>query len=332
MKKFKTSFLLGKFLPPTRGHCFLIDSASKNSDKVYVLMCSLKREPIAGELRYKWLSEIYKDSNVEVIWVQDENPQYPEEDPINFWDIWMDTFKRHLPERVEAVFSSEDYGFEIAKRMGIEHVLVDKNRITVPICATNVRVNPFKEWEFIPDNVRQHFIKKVVLLGTESSGKSTMCERLAEKFKTTWVKEYGRYYTENIKEDLSINDFYNIVNGQKELVKSELEHANKIIFCDTETITTKIFSELYCPNEYKEGDNFFENEIKSQKYDLYILLDYNTEFIQDGNRRFRNERSKHYNMIKNELIKYNIPYIEVSGESYDLKFNTIVNIIEDMFF
>lgn len=332
MKKYKISFLLGKFLPPTKGHCFLIDTASDMSEKVYVLMCSLKREPIAGELRFKWLKEIYQGSNVEIIWVEDENPQYPEEDPINFWDIWMTTFKTHLPEHPEAVFSSEDYGFEIAKRMGIEHHLVDKERVYVPICATKVREDAFKHWEFIPDNVKPYFVKKVVLLGTESSGKSTICDRLANHFETNWVKEYGRFYTETVKEDLDIYDFYNIANGQKVWLESELQIANKVLFCDTEAITTKIFSELYCPSDFKNAESFFDKEIKEQKYNLYILLDYNTKFVQDGNRRFEEQRIAHYNMIKNELEKYGIPYHEISGSDYDEKFNKIVEIVKETLF
>ncbi len=328
MKKYKVSFLLGKFYPPTKGHCHLIDTASINSEKVYVLMCSLKRETIPGVLRYNWLKEIYKDTNVQIIWVEDENPQYPEEDPINFWDIWLNTFKTHLPEHPDAVFSSEDYGFEIAKRMGIEHHLVDKDRVTIPISATKIRANAFKHWEFIPDNIKPYFVKKIVLLGTESSGKSTMCKRLADYFNTNWVTEYGRYYTECINENLEMQDFYNIAVGQKSLVKAGVKHANKLMFCDTELITTKIFSKLYCPKEYINGVSFFDAEIKKENYDLYILLDYNTDFIQDGNRRFGTQRQAHYNTIKDQLDNYGKEFYEVSGVDYDEKFNKIVKLIE----
>jgi HTH-type transcriptional repressor of NAD biosynthesis genes len=329
MKKYNVSFLLGKFLPPTKGHCYLIDTASKHSEKVYVLMCSLKREPIKGELRFEWLKDIYKDTNVEIIWVTDENPQYPEEDPINFWDIWLTTFNTYLPEKPDAVFSSEDYGFEIAKRMGIEHFLVDKERVIVPICATKIREDAHKYWDYIPDVVKPYFVKKITILGTESSGKSTLCKRLAEHFETNWVSEYGRYYTESIKEDLDIQDFYNIAEGQKNLVNIEVQKANKLLLCDTELITTKIFSKLYCPQDYNILDSYFENEIKNQKYDLYILLDKNTEFVQDGNRRFEEKRSQHYGMIKLELAKNNIAFHEVSGDNYDDKFNRVVEIIKE---
>lgn len=331
MKKYKVSFVLGKFYPAHLGHLHLINTASENSDKVYVLMCSLLRETISGELRFSWLKEIYKNTNVEIIWVQDENPQYPEEDPINFWNIWLKTFDVYLPEKVEAVFSSEDYGFEIAKRMNIEHFLVDKDRVQVPISATKIRNNSLENWEFIPDNIKPYFVRKIVLLGTESSGKTTMCKRLADYFETNWVAEYGRYYTENVKEDLDIEDFYKIAEGQKELVKKEIKTSNQLLFCDTELITTKIFSELYCKETYKSALSFFENEIEKEKYDLYVLLDTNTVFVQDGNRRFEEERFNHYNMIKNELVNYNKNYYEITGNDYDEKFNKIVEIIEKNF-
>lgn len=332
MKKFKVSFVLGKFYPPTKGHCHLINTASENSDKVYVLMCSLKRELIGGELRYNWLKEIYANTNVEIIWVKDENPQYPEEDLINFWNIWLRTFYTHLPEKVDAVFSSEKYGFEIAQRMGIEHYLVDEARTIVPICATKIRDDAFQYWDFIPDNIKPYFVKKVVLLGTESSGKTTLCQRLANEFNTNWVSEYGRYYTEEIKEDLEISDFYNIAEGQKALVKENSYKANKLLICDTELITTKIFSKLYCPDTYSEMSSYFDDEIKNQNYDLYILLDNKTEFVQDGNRRFKDKRNLHYDMIKSELTKNNFNYHEIKGVGYDEKFEKIKSIIKKELF
>jgi HTH-type transcriptional repressor of NAD biosynthesis genes len=212
--------------------------------------------------------------------------------------------------------------------MGIEHHLVDKERVYVPICATKIREDVFKHWDFIPDNVKQYFVKKVVLLGTESSGKSTVCDKLGKYFETNWVKEYGRFYTETVKEDLDIYDFYNITNSQKVWVESEIQIANKLLFCDTEAITTKIFSELYCPEDYKKAEEFFDKEIKEQKYHLYILLDPSTTFVQDGNRRFKEKRLAHYQMIKKELDKYGIKYHEVLGKDYDDRFNITLDLIK----
>ncbi len=309
------------------GHKFLIDTASKHSEKVYVLMCSLKREPIDGELRYGWLKEIYKDTNVEIIWVTDENPQYPEEDPINFWDIWLNTFNTHLPEKCDAVFSSEDYGFEIAKRMGIEHFLVDKERSIVPICATKIREDAHKYWEYIPDVVKPYFVKNIAIVGTESSGKSILAKNLANYYKTLVVEEYGRFYVEEINSDLELNDFEEITQGHIALTNEAIKFANKLLISDTEAVTTKVFCKLYCHNDYHLLNEYFDNIIKNQKFDKYILLDYDTPSVQDGTRVFLDKRKEHFEMIKAELKHYNIPYEIVSG-NWEERFNKAVEIIK----
>ena len=133
MKRFRNSLVLGKFLPVTKGHLYLIDSAVVQSENVYVLCCSLETEPIPGKLRAKWLTQIYSESpNVKIIHVTDENPQLPEEDPDNFWDIWYKTVYSNV-DKLDAIFTSEDYGYPFAESLGIEHVLVDKDRVAYPV-------------------------------------------------------------------------------------------------------------------------------------------------------------------------------------------------------
>ncbi len=335
MKNYKVGFLLGKFLPVSRGHLHLIDTASAQCEKLYVLMCSLKREPIEGILRYQWLKEIYNHRHwIEIIHVQDENPQYPEEAD-NFWDIWLTTFKNHLPEKPDVVFSSEDYGIEIARLMGIDHHMVDKERQIVPISATKIRNNPFENWDFITTNVQQHFMKKIVFLGTESAGKTTMCKRLANHFSTDWVEEYGRIYTESICPPnlLSIQDFVRIAEGQKKLVEEKNNLGHKIVFYDTEAIITDVFAKLFCPNDYETlfTSYYFDSIIKQQKYDLYILMGNDCPFVHDGNRQFESQRTEHYQLIKDKLLYYNLPFVEIWGESFDHKFNSIIKLLGDKF-
>lgn len=156
-KKFERGLVLGKFMPPHNGHLHLINSAVEQCEKVFVMICSLKNEPINGFLRYNWLRIIYDgQKNIEIIHVEDENPQKPEEcDSVDTFynDFWVPTVWDRV-KKLDVIFTSEEYGDEFASYLGIKHVLVDIKRETYPVSGTKVRNNADKYFNFIPDEVK----------------------------------------------------------------------------------------------------------------------------------------------------------------------------------
>lgn len=161
MKGYRSGFLLGKFLPPHAGHLYLMDAASRQCDELTVLACSIEADPIPGELRYQWLRALRPEHRI-LLHCTEEVPQAPEDHPA-FWTIWEDLLRRWIPESVEVVFSSEEYGDEIARRLGIEHVMVDLERRAVPVSGTRIRNVPLRYWDFIPDVVRPYFTRTVAV-------------------------------------------------------------------------------------------------------------------------------------------------------------------------
>ena len=322
-KEFKNGLVLGKCYPPTKGHLYLIDSAIKQCDTVHVMVCSLKSEKIAGELRYGWVKEIYKDNpNVNVIHCDDENPQHPPECATvdEFYnDYWVPTVNKHV-KVLDAVFTSEDYGDEFASYLGVKHVLVDKARTTYPVSGTAVRENPYANWDLIPDNVKQFFMKKIVILGPESVGKSTMVKKLAEHFECEYVQEFGRTYTEIVGTDnLDISDFETIAIAQDYNIN--MYPSCKLLIVDTEAITTRIFAEMYlgtCQSQIIDGI------ISKQHFDLYLVLDVDVPWVDDGTRDFPEGREEHLNTIKRNLESCGIAYTLISGTNYDERFNKAV--------
>jgi NadR type nicotinamide-nucleotide adenylyltransferase len=149
-----TGFLLGKFLPLHRGHMYLIEHARDRVDHLTVLVCSLKREPIPGTLRYQWVRELYPTVNVQHF--AEDVPQYPEEHP-DFWTIWLNVIRRFVPTGPDLVFTSETYGDRLAEILGARHVCVDLERKTFPVSGTAVRDDPFAYWDFIPPPVQAYF-------------------------------------------------------------------------------------------------------------------------------------------------------------------------------
>jgi len=311
-KRFKSGLVLGKFMPLHNGHLHLINSAAEQCEKVFVMICSLKSEPIHGKMRWSWLQMIFQGhNNIEIIHCEDENPQHPEEasSTDSFYnDFWVPSVYERIDE-LDVVFTSESYGDEFAKYLGVEHVLVDIDRKTFPISGTNIRKNPPENWVFIPEVVMPYFTKRIVIVGPESTGKSTLVEKLAHEYGVSYLPEYGRTYTETItpSKELVIEDFYQIAETHNDmLLEKHINNRRPWLFVDTDAITTKLFGQMYLDG-YE--DNRVDEIIKHQWFDLTLLMDIDVEWVNDGTRDFPNDRKKHFDMIKNELDKHGRKYV-----------------------
>ena len=331
MNKYKSAFVFGKFLPFTKGHQLLVDTALENSDKVTLLVCSLTSEPIPGETRFNWAKEIYKDEpRINILHCDEELPQYPEEHQ-DFWNIWIDVAKRYCPSDIDVLFTSELYGDIYANYLNIQHHLVDLERNIVPISGTKARTSPFENWKYLPDVVKPYFVKRIAIMGPESVGKSTLTQNISNYFKTNFVIEYGRLIYETNGNKVSIDDFIPISKGRQDIEDWIIKSSNKLLFCDTEDLTTYIFSKMYFPNEYKKTEEYFTNCLKNKpKYDLYLLLKPDCKGIQDGTRNFLKERNEHYEVIKSEMISRGYNFVEIGGDWYD-RYNESIDIIKNTF-
>lgn len=309
-KRYKKGFILGKFLPPHKGHLYLIQSALEQCEELTVLVCTILKEPIPGVLRYQWMKELVP--HAKIIHVTDEVPSYPSEHS-DFWTIWTYLLKREIDPDTEVFFSSEDYGDEVAARLGMQHVMVDKARQAVPVSASAIRKDPYKNWNHIPDVVKPHYLKRIVLTGPESSGKTTMAKLLAEHYKTEWVEEYGREYYVVKEGKLVLEDISEIGKGQVKLEDEVAKKANKFLFCDTDLIVTQIWSEIYfkqCPQDIIEMN-------KLRKYDMFLLMDIDISWEDDGTREFPELRHWHFNRLKEELEKRKLNYKIIKGSGQD---------------
>lgn len=332
MKEFKIGMVLGKFYPPHKGHLYLIDTAISKCDTVYVLCCSIKSEKINGLLRWAWLTKIYKNNkNVKVVHVTDENPQYPEEHE-QFWAIWHKTVYENVSKDLDVIFTSEDYGEPFAKVLGCKHVLVDKERTTIPISGTRVREDAHKNWDMIPDEIKGYFTKKVVIVGPESTGKTTLNEKLHKFFGGGLVPEFGRAYTEDMADlfQLTKMDFERIgFSHCLDIGDNQIyPPPHRFKFIDTEAITTKVFGKLYLGEDFESKS--LDLMIEQQRFDLWFLMDIDVPYINDGNRLPETYRQHHFNILKDELDKRKIKYVLLSGtfdERYEKAKNEVYNLL-----
>ena len=321
-KQYQKGFVLGKFLPPHHGHLYMIGSAMELCEELTVLVCTIRKEPIDGALRFHWMKELLPQARV--IHVTDEVPSYPHED-VNFWEIWTRLLTREIDPATEVFFSSEDYGFEVAERLGISHVMIDKDRTSVPVSGTVIRNEPHTYWEYIPDIIKPHFVKKIILTGPESTGKTTMAQQLAAFYHTNWVEEYGREYFVNKGGIFSIQDISNIAEGQIAFEDKAVLTANKFLFCDTDLIVTQVWSEIY----FKECPQEVIRKSYERHGDLYLLMDIDMPWEDDGTREFPHLREWHFNRLKEELDNRKLNYVIISG-NYTERLETIKGIMQTL--
>ena len=149
----RTGLIVGRFDPPHLGHSFMIERASVQCEELVVFVnSSTERDAVPGDLRAGWLADLHPDVRVDEVRHRLENDWADEE----LWLRWMDLFRSHWPygEGPHAVFSSDPYVDELARRFDAASVVVDADRAAVPISATMIRADPGAHLEFVAPEVR----------------------------------------------------------------------------------------------------------------------------------------------------------------------------------
>lgn len=170
-------------------------------------------------------------------------------------------------------------------------------------------------------------MKKIVVLGPESTGKSFLCEQLANHFKSQWVVEYAREYLEKNGTNYKYEDLYEIAQGQLKYEDSASvgsqptidngRPGKKTLFLDTDLYTIKIWSEI----SFNSCDNRILTQIAKRKYDLYLLCNTDLPWTPDPLREYPDlvSRQKIYNYYKDALINQDMPWVDIVG-NYEERF------------
>ena len=171
----------------------------------------------------------------------------------------------------------------------------------------------------------EHRIKRIVILGPESTGKTALCKKLSEYFSTIWVPEYAREYVENLNRPYNYNDLVKISEKQIKEFNNNFNDANKFIFFDTYLIITKVWFQVV----YHKYPSWLDNEIKKSKIDLFLLCNTDIEWEPDVARENPDNREELFNIYKNELEKYNFNYKIISGISEE-RFEKAVKYLKEL--
>jgi HTH-type transcriptional repressor of NAD biosynthesis genes len=210
--------------------------------------------------------------------------------------------------------------------------VVDADRKRVPISGTEIRKEPFRNWSFMPTVVREQFLKRVCIIGTESTGKSTLTKLLAKHFQTSWVEEYGRTFceTELFGDEtlLRFDDYGTIAAGRWADEQRAVKSANRVLLADTNAMITNFYCKLY---EGRTNPLVTEYE-KLENYDLILFLNDDVPWVADG-LRINSDRSKTRPLLDAYLYEVKSDYKDrvryISG-NYQERFNLAVALIEDL--
>lgn len=147
--------IIGKFYPPHRGHEYLIRFAAARVDELHVMVFYRADETLDGNLRAAWLRQLFPNVVVHAQFAEHRDPHNPADEA--GWGAWIREIYSVDAGPFDVVLSSEMYGDELARRLGAQHVMVDRLRQVVPISGTQVRADPAACREFISPPVRAHY-------------------------------------------------------------------------------------------------------------------------------------------------------------------------------
>jgi NadR type nicotinamide-nucleotide adenylyltransferase len=173
-------------------------------------------------------------------------------------------------------------------------------------------------------------MKKVVVIGPESTGKSTLCEQLANYYNTSWVPEYAREYLLQHGTQYTYDELLTIAQRQVALEESHIAKAigSKVLFIDTDQYVMKV----WCEFVFGKCHPWILEQITKRNYDLYLLCNIDLPWVEDILREYPDlaPRQQLYNIYKSILSNQSVPWVEISG-NYDERFQKAIHAVNDLF-
>lgn len=310
-RRFAHGLVVGKFYPLHVGHSHLIRSAVRACDRVTVEVIASSVETIPLERRAAWLRE--EHPTVRVVTALDDTPV--DFDSPDAWEAHTAFIAGLLPEPADAVFTSDPYGDELARRLGAAWVQVDAGRAVNPVSGTRIRGDLAAHWHELAPAVRADLATRVVVLGAESTGSTTLAEDLAAALGTLWVPEYGRELTLTREGGLDApwrsDEFELCVDRQIVLEDDALRRIPvPVLVCDTDVLATALWHERYVGTAAPG----ILARAATHRPDLYLLTGDEIPFVQDGLRDGEHIRPAMQERFREVLAAQSVPWVELHGD------------------
>ncbi len=323
---FPRGLVVGKFAPLHRGHELLLARAAAACRELFIVSWSRPEFPGCGPARRaRWLAERFPQARRLVLTPALLRARLPGLEMPRNDDPDETKHRRFVGQvcraffglsRLDAVFTSEAYGdgfaVELSRFFGhpVRHVLVDLARHAVPISGTALRADPHAGRAWLDPAVYASFVRRVVLLGGESTGKSTLAAALAAHLGTVFVPEYGRERWEAQNGQFTFDDLLAIGREQVARERAATRQANHWLVCDTAPLTTLCYSRAFF------GDRAAREleRLARRRYDATVLCapdDF--PFVQDGTRQDAAFRDRQHAWYLERLGELRRPFLVVRG-------------------
>ncbi len=318
------AFIFGKFLPFHKGHKAMIKFALTKCDFLTVLVCCSDKENIPATTRQNWIEKTFEtESKIEIKsyhYLESELPNTSESSQ-KVSKVWSAKFKGLFPD-YDLVITSEEYGNYVASFMKIKHIAFDIPKQLFPISASAIRKDIFTNWRFLPDSVKPDFVIKVVVLGTESTGKTTLTEQLAKYFNCSSVKEAGRNLIVN-SNSFEFDDLHLVAAEHTNRIDKAVLEQSPLIIIDTDIHITKSYANFTFNKTLDVESDIYS----SNKADLYLYLNNDVKYVQDGTRLSEHDRNLLDISHRQTLNEHNIDFVEINGD-WEQRFKRALKEIE----
>jgi HTH-type transcriptional repressor of NAD biosynthesis genes len=267
-------------------------------------------------VRYRWVYEASAHlGNVSILLLHDDAPTKGEYTR-PAWEADREIVLAFAGQPIDAVFCGDDYGpdsFWAKCYPEAELVILPRDGIT----STAIRADPIGHWDWLPAPVRPAYAKKVLIIGVESSGKSTLTANLAARFATTYVEEVGRDLSQRSGTDrlMLADDFTEILLRHKIAEIDALRHANRVLFEDTDALITAFYLDFLTPGD--TANAALAAAITGlNAYDLVLCCEPDVPFVQDGDRHetIAADRRRYADEIRERYTAHGYRPVSLTGD------------------